>query len=367
MKKINKFVLVLLFIFNLTLLSSCSINGVVYSEHPTYEVSFTKQYFTSTIDELENLIPTQESLYDAELKFYYNLDFLEKYNWTTTPDYNNKNEYIYTLYNSLSETYSTLFFTTSQYVSLGNPLKYNNFFSTQVSYLNLIGKDSYYYQYEEPNYSSSYYHFRFLNEETNQFNYGITYQARSIEPIFLYKDNQTRDEYYERVETPNVKICPNLMVPSFENIEPDENGFYSYPVVYLEEYENITIACRIYIDSYPIDCLIRFKYLDKINSIEQLKELSKNKDTYDLIEKRYYCSDTYEHYSNCFNYVFEDEINLLHDFTYEVQFISFYNKYGSNIAFKKPYLHNYIDELDEYFTTFIDGAEEISINYRVKE
>ena len=367
MKNINKFLLFLLFIFNLTLLFSCSIQSVVNPERPTYEVSFTKQYFTTTIDELESLIPTQESLYDAELKFYYNLDFLKKYNWTTTPDYNNKNEYIYNLGNFLSEIYSLNFFTTSQYVSLGNPLKYNNFFSTQVSYLNLIGKDSYYYQYEEPNYFGGDYYFRFLNEETNQFNYGITYQARSIEPIFLSKDYQTIDEYYERVETPNVKICPNLMVPSFENIDPDENGFYNYPVVYLEEYENITIACRIYIDSYPIDCLIRFKYLDKINSIEQLKELSKNKDTYDLIKKSYHCSDSYERYRCYVHYMFEDEINKPRNFTYELQFFSFYEKYNTNTAFREPYLHNYIDELDEYFTTFIDGAEEISINYRVKE
>ena len=193
----------------------------------------------------------------------------------------------------------------------------------------------------------------------------ITYQARTIEPIFLSKDLQTYMEFKDRIESADVKICPNLMIPSLEDVEPNENGFYTIPVVIKEEYENITITCRIYIDEYPIDCVIRFRYSTKINSIEDVKKHLSSINLNDYIKKKYYDEHGREKYELKFNYCYDGQ-NSSHpmEYSYYVCFSTVYDKNKKQSKLNKAYLYNYTDQLDEYFNTFTDGVEEINRKYR---
>ena len=115
MRKIKKLLIIYLFVMFFSLLSSC-----VYKKHVCpdpnsldYDVTFTKFFFSDSFNELETKIRNSESYVDADLKFYYNLKFLEKFNWTMSPDYLNRNEFIYNSANNISKIYNNGFYTKS--------------------------------------------------------------------------------------------------------------------------------------------------------------------------------------------------------------------------------------------------------------
>ena len=374
MKKLNKSLILLILLFNFILLSSCIETSGVNKFKPPYEVTFTKNIYADSIYELENKILNYDSYCDADLKFYYNLGFLEKYNWTMSPDYLDPNEFVYydgqlgirynTKYNYLihSTILYGLYYYTERY---NNSLPTLDGCSTSDEFLKEIGTESYYYKYEERNYKTGNFSVQLYNDKTNKFNYGITYQARTIEPIYLSKDLQTYKEFKDRIESADAKICPNLMIPSLEDVESNENGFYTIPVVIKEEYENITITCRIYIDEYPIDCVIRFRYSTKINSIEDVKKHLSSINLNDYIKKKYYDDDGFEKYELKFRYDYDDpNSSHLMEYSCYVSFSAVYDKNNTISKLNKPYLYNYTNQLDEYFNTFSDGVEEINIKYR---
>lgn len=376
MKKLNKCLILLVVVLNFICLSSCIYKNDINKYTPPYEVSFTKNFYVDSIVELENKILNYDSYCDANLKFYYNLGFLEKYNWTMSPDYLDPNEFIYytdDLGISYNENYDNLVDSSIFYGLYYYTERYDNGLptldgcSTSDEFLKEIGTEAYYYKYEDRNYKTGHFTVQIYSEKTNKFNYGITYQARTIEPILLSKDLQTYMEFKDKIASPDVKICPNLMIPSLADVEPDENGFYSVPVVIKEEYENITITCRIYIDEYPIDCVIRFRYSSKINSIKDVEKYFSTINLDDYIKKKYYSQSGYEKYELKFEYDYDD-LNSSHpmEYSYYVGFSAVYDENKTKSKLNKPYLYIYTAQLDEYFNAFVDGIEEINLEYRKK-
>lgn len=375
MKKLNKFLITVSLLLCFICLTSCAPGPCPVITTPTLNVSFTKNFFANSFDELDNIIMNTDSYCDADLKFYYNLGFLEKYNWTMSPDFLDSNEYVIYNENTSHAKYDSAYSYSNSHCTY-----YGNYFetyrenpddptlegySTPYEFLTQIGTEAYYYKYEESNYKGLSFNSMIYNDRTKKFGYGITYQARSIEPLFLTKDDQTNTEYTDKIESANVKICPNLMIPSLEDVEPDENGFYSVPVVIKEEYENLTIVCRIYIDEYPIDCVIHFKYYSGLNSIDEVKEAISSLNLNEYVKTKNNTNGNQETYTLRFEYdSCENSYPICYN--YYVNFSAVHTKYNSNSKFNKPYLCNYIEQLDEYFSTFIDGIEEVNIKYRKK-
>ena len=181
MKKLNKSLILLILLFNFISLSSCIENSAVNKHKPPYEVSFTKNFYADSIAELENKIFNYDSYCDADLKFYYNLGFLEKYNWTMSLDHLDQNEFIY-YYDDLGKRYNTnyshpigstifygLYYYTERY---NNGLPTLDGCSTSDEFLKEIGTESYYYKYEDRNYKTGHFTVQIYSDKTNKFNYG---------------------------------------------------------------------------------------------------------------------------------------------------------------------------------------------------
>ena len=102
MNKYFNTLFLLLIIVSSVLLYSCSFNeDILDSNSPSEKdpilrlINYEKHFVAKDFDELNNIIMSQNSLYEDDLEFYYNKAFLEKYDFTVTPDYSNMEEFYY--------------------------------------------------------------------------------------------------------------------------------------------------------------------------------------------------------------------------------------------------------------------------------
>lgn len=340
---------------------------------------YEKEFYTISIEELQQKISSENSLYSDTLEFYYNKAFLDKYNFTTNPDVNTEyfDPHDYTEYIQFYPHYAVPRFNYPE-IKLSTPKElldtiYKDQFNYGASFIedsnNAVPMRPYYFAPMR---------FRYINDSPNEvhpntFNYGVTYKARTIFPQYLsfYDIDESRNK---RIETEKVDICPNHLIPSLEEYDAMYNGKYQMPVVMLENFEYIFLFGRLYIDGYPIECMIfiqcsynvdsfeELKYgFDKLNVIEQIKNCDENGCNLDF--------ETYSDYSifNTSSYCSQHDLNVgwLDENNEECWFFQsiYFTKltvYSDEYDFN---LHDYDEIYKEYFNTFLEGISEIKIDY----
>lgn len=430
MNKYYKTLFFLLIIVSSVLLYSCSIinNNLGINNFPVSDpnlelINYEKHFVAKDFDELNNIIMSQNSLYEDDLEFYYNKAFLEKYDFTFTPDYSNMEEFYYEKIEDFGYIWSkdyerpVLF---NDLVLDNSKLQYSKaLLSTPKEILDSLPSDS--YEIVSNNKSLNPYfnnmnkynlYLTLYDEWINELNYGITYVARSFEKYCKIPFELSLDENISAFNHDSLDICPNHLYPEIGHelfnkrvcISPSpEYNYTTQPVVRYTNFEFMYLVGRLYIDNKPIDCLIFIRNSYNIDSKEELLDVFKKGGYYNSIgSKNVNKGDSFY---NSLNYVLKSTIKNKRDYftenrvseeicanTYTINLgitttyddgeikcfehgIVFFtipywkNAYSDDLVkeFVDPsYLFDYEEIYDEYFNTFVEGMEEVKISYRTK-
>ncbi len=379
-------------------------------------INYEKHFVAKDFNELNNIIMSQNSLYEDELEFYYNKVFLEKYNFTVNPDYNNKEEFYYKKHDLLEyyldDDYKLPFYL-NDLVLDNSKLQYNHaLLSTPKETLDTLSNGSYEILPNNESLNPYYnnmkkYHLGYLHDGLLKYelNYGITYVARSFEK---YCDNDFELSLDEgRVIHDSIDICPNHLYPEVghelfnKRVCTSWDSLYDYtthPVVRYTNFEFMYLVGRIYIENKPIDCLIFMRNSYNIDSKKELLDVFEKGGYYNSIgmrvveeeegsvrplnfvikstiksQKEYdrknneLCANSYTINLGVSTMYDEDEIKC---FEHGIVFFTvpfWKNAYSDDLQpeFVDPsYLFDYEQIYDEYFDTFADGMEEVKIIYK---
>lgn len=412
MNKMVKSFFVLLTVFLISFLASCidqnnnQVNNENNSSDKEVEVTYVdtlpkryeKDFHATSFDELNDIIMSQNSLYNDELTFYYNEKFLSKYNFTTSPNIENNNEFYYNGDHLDKNTYFKREIKLSPInralqLVLTYPYDYQFKMSTPKDVLDKLNENQYVLasKYIERTYNDYYQTFYITNPVKNdiEFTYGLTYRARTIDRSYFFP--YPLEEYQAELWgiTESVDLCPNYLFPSFEENVSKTFSYYK-PVVKISNFELITMFGRIYINDYAIDCMIYIRNSYNIKSIDQLLDLLEKSNFNDPVYEGEYGNESkideiLEGYT--FKYIFkqeEDDVKKngrryydmfvrsmtlnengeLLSFEHGISFfgITQIDKNG-NIINDPTYILDYKEIYEEYFNTFIEGLTEVKINY----
>ena len=430
MNKYFNTLFLLLIIVSSVLLYSCSFNeDILDSNSPSVRdphlnlINYEKHFVAKDFNELNNIIMSQNSLYEDDLEFYYNKAFLEKYNFTVTPDYSNMEEFYYEKNEDIGYIWSKDYVRPVLFNDLvldNSELQYSNaLLSTPKEILDSLPSDS--YEIVSNNKSLNPYfnnmnkynlYLTLYDEWINELNYGITYVARSFEKYCKNRFELSLDEKSIAFNHDSLDICPNHLYPEIGHelfnkrvcISRDpEYDYKTQPVVRYTNFEFMYLVGRLYIDNKPIDCLIFMRNSYNIDSKEELLDVFNKGGYYNSIGSKNINKD--DSFNNSINYVLKSTIKNKRDYftenrvseeicanTYTINLgvtttndngeikcfehgIVFFtipywkNAYSNDLEpeFVDPsYLFNYEQIYDEYFDTFVDGMEEVKISYKTK-
>ncbi|MBR2138966.1 MAG: hypothetical protein IJ966_06735 [Bacilli bacterium] len=406
-KKIKILYLLLSFLMIISL-SACSLNENDNSEDEQnlnnteatwislYSRCYEKEFFAKTFEDLNKEIMSQNSFVNDELSFYYNKKFLDKYNFTTTPNIENKDEFYY-IGEKLDEfTYKRYFYTNISLplqLPLTYPYEYDFKLSTPKDVLDKLNNDEYILASGSSDecYKELINKFYVANPVLNdlEFTYGLTYKARTIGRSLFYGDEYLKYYALKYGHTLDSELCPNYMFPSIEDEVSKEFAYYK-PVVKYSNFEMIRLFGRIYIDNYAIDCMIFMRNSYNIKTMDELLDLLEkcnfNNPAYEgvygdelLIEQglkdytaKYIFNQKEEkvkldgrrYYERFVKSSMLDENGELKTFEHGISFfgIAQFDE-NRNIINDPTYILDYEEIYEEYFNTFIEGLTEIKINY----
>lgn len=367
----------IIFVF---IISSCS--SVKYPHPAPKDYVYEKEFYAMSFEELQDKIFAQDSLFSSSLSFYYNKKFLEQYGFTLYPDISNREEYHYngekldrnSYYYSDYVTYYGF-----RNISLFNSPYPNAQLSTPRELLDNVYNGKYNYgSYENELYYLDATMYNILNPKSEdvELNYGITYKARTVKPIMMSGEGEMILNRFSKTEMEKVMICPNYLVPSIETMDAMYKGMYQIPVVYKTNFEYITLLGRLYINNFPIDCIIFMRNSYNLNSLEEVEKIFNFAEYSSYIEQKkintnYLLKTTFNEVDNTYSQKIrisvKKENGEIQCFEHAIQFFNFPKRdVNSFIISKNNYLHEFDNIFDEYFNSFLDGIEEVKINYNKK-